>query len=75
MAGNMQHAWAHEWQSNTVLVQESKMRHVIQVFERIGYKRGDSSSGWRVLWSFEYPFATLRSNLQHLKPHQKVSHH
>ena len=49
------------------------MRHVIQVFERIGYKRGDSSSDWRVLWSFEYPFSTLRSKLQHLKPHQKVS--
>ena len=61
-------------QSNTVLVQESKMRHVIQVFERIGYKRGDSSSDWHVLWSFEYPFTTLRNQLLHLKPHQKVSH-
>lgn len=50
------------------------MRHVFNVFERIGYRTGNSASDWDVLWSHDYPFKTMSADLGHLKPHQKVNH-
>jgi hypothetical protein len=51
---------------------ESRLQRVIQVFERLGFQRGDSDSDWTVLWSFEYLFNKYRSKFQHLKSHQKA---
>lgn len=51
------------------------LRHVIEIFDKLGYKRVNGSDGtedWDVLWAHDYPFATL---LKHqLQPHQRVNH-
>ena len=50
------------------------LKHVIEVFDKLGYKRVNGSEGedWDVLWSHEYPFATV---IKHqLLPHQRVNH-
>ena len=48
------------------------MRHIMQVLERIGWKRGSHEDDWRLLWTFEYPFQRFQDKLLKLKPHQKV---
>lgn len=48
--------------------------HVIDIFDRIGYRRVNGSAGeeWDVLWSHDYPFG---HHLQEaLKIHQRVNH-
>jgi tubulin monoglycylase TTLL15 len=50
------------------------LKHVFNVFERIGYEIGDHSTDWDVLWSHDYPFNVLSQHLHNLKPHQKVNH-
>ena len=50
------------------------LKHVIEIFDKLGYKRVNGSEGedWDVLWSHEYPFATV---IKHqLLPHQRVNH-
>lgn len=48
------------------------MKHVFNVFERIGFTTGDSASDWDVLWSHDYPFRILGPYLGNLRPHQRV---
>ncbi|GLH07195.1 Uncharacterized protein GBIM_12709 [Gryllus bimaculatus] len=55
-------------------VDSGYLRHVIAVFERLGFQRVDVSSNWDVLWAHEYPFRNMYSVLKNLKPHQKVNH-
>ncbi|XP_078068301.1 putative tubulin polyglutamylase ttll-15 isoform X2 [Mustelus asterias] len=50
------------------------LEHVVKVFEKIGYMRGDRDSKWDVLWSYNYPFVKLQSILENLASHQKVNH-
>lgn len=55
-------------------IESGYLRHVLAVFEHLGYRRGTRSDAWTVLWSHEYPFVDLASELTHLKPHQRVNH-
>ena len=48
------------------------LKHVFNVFDRIGYMRGTPSSDWDVLWCHDYPFITLHKHLINMKPHQRV---
>ncbi|KAK6186581.1 hypothetical protein SNE40_008595 [Patella caerulea] len=50
------------------------LKHVYNVFNRIGYVTGDENSDWEVLWAHDYPFVSLSKHLSDLKPHQKVNH-
>lgn len=50
------------------------LRHVLVVFERLGYQRGGLDSQWDVMWAHDYPFTKLATQLAHLKPHQKINH-
>ena len=50
------------------------LRHVLAVFDRFGYQRGDLDSQWDVLWAHDYPFTKLAAKLSNLKPHQRVSY-
>ncbi|KAG8230990.1 hypothetical protein J437_LFUL003948, partial [Ladona fulva] len=50
------------------------LKHVVAVFERLGYVLKDNDSNWDVIWSHEYPFQELKADFLNLKPHQKVNH-
>ncbi|KAL3874224.1 hypothetical protein ACJMK2_037269 [Sinanodonta woodiana] len=50
------------------------LRHVFEVFSRLGYVHGDSQTTWDVLWSHDYPFTSMAKHLSNLKSHQKVNH-
>lgn len=50
------------------------LRHVFAVFKRLGYRFGNRSDPWSVLWSHDYPFTQLASDLDNLRPHQRVNH-
>uniref|UniRef100_A0A147BLW8 Putative tubulin polyglutamylase ttll4 n=1 Tax=Ixodes ricinus TaxID=34613 RepID=A0A147BLW8_IXORI len=50
------------------------LRHVFAVFGRLGYRLGNRTDEWSVLWSHDYPFTELASELAHLHPHQRVNH-
>uniref|UniRef100_UPI00398F514B probable tubulin polyglutamylase ttll-15 isoform X1 n=2 Tax=Pristiophorus japonicus TaxID=55135 RepID=UPI00398F514B len=50
------------------------LEHVMKVFKRVGYMRGDKDSEWDVLWSYNYPFVKLQAILENLASHQKVNH-
>lgn len=50
------------------------LRHVYEVFSRLGYVSRDGNSDWTVLWTHDYPFKTLSEHLSHLKPYQRVNH-
>ena len=50
------------------------MSHVSTVFYRLGFQERLPGEPWDVMWSHGYPFIQLQEDLQHLKPHQKVSH-
>ncbi|KAK7482682.1 hypothetical protein BaRGS_00026091 [Batillaria attramentaria] len=55
-------------------VHSGYLKHVFDVFGRLGYASGDENSDWAVLWDHDYPFSTLSEKLAHLKPHQRVNH-
>lgn len=49
------------------------MKHVMAVFERIGFTRGDENTeDWDVLWAHDYPFVKLANKMRTLEAHQKV---
>ncbi|KAG1701320.1 Tubulin polyglutamylase TTLL6 [Nymphon striatum] len=50
------------------------LKHVVNVFEKIGYISRGEDTHWDVLWSHDYPFSELKSALSELKSHQKVNH-
>lgn len=50
------------------------LKHVFDVFDRIGYAAGDGESDWDVLWSHEYPFEILSKKISNIKPHQRINH-
>ncbi|XP_044584926.1 probable tubulin polyglutamylase ttll-15 [Cotesia glomerata] len=53
---------------------ESHLKHVIMILERLGFRRGDNNSHWDLLWAHDYPFKTLANNLKYLREYQKVNH-
>ncbi|KAH6931824.1 hypothetical protein HPB50_000889 [Hyalomma asiaticum] len=53
---------------------QSHLRHVIESFRRYGYRLGGSADRWSVLWSHDYPFTELASDMRELKPGQVVNH-
>nr|XP_054758749.1 probable tubulin polyglutamylase ttll-15 [Lytechinus pictus] len=55
-------------------VNSGYLKHVMSVFERAGYIRGDAQSSWDVLWAHDYPFKELAAVMASLKPYQKVNH-
>ncbi|XP_041469069.1 probable tubulin polyglutamylase ttll-15 isoform X2 [Lytechinus variegatus] len=55
-------------------VNSGYLKHVMAVFERAGYIRGDAQSSWDVLWAHDYPFKELAAVMASLKPYQKVNH-
>lgn len=63
--------WVH-----ALNLQTGYLKHVTNVFSRIGYKRGSSDDSWDVLWVHAYPFVDklLKTQLFNLKGHQKVNH-
>ncbi|XP_003740971.1 tubulin polyglutamylase TTLL4 [Galendromus occidentalis] len=51
------------------------LRHVFDVFRRSGYRvETTKPPHWDVLWSHEYPFGELSTDLSNLTPGQKVNH-
>ncbi|XP_050514072.1 probable tubulin polyglutamylase ttll-15 isoform X1 [Diabrotica virgifera virgifera] len=50
------------------------LKEVFTILDRLGYKKDDNYSEWDLLWAHDYPFTELRSQLDNLKPHQKVNH-
>lgn len=50
------------------------LKHVYAVLDRLGFHQGNNESDWDLLWAHDYPFRTLYSNLNNLKPYQKVNH-
>lgn len=49
------------------------LNHVIDVLDRVGYTYTTNGDGdWDLLWSHNYPFTDLATQLQKLKPYQKV---
>ncbi|XP_057337898.1 probable tubulin polyglutamylase ttll-15 [Microplitis mediator] len=53
---------------------ESHLKHIIMILEKLGFRRGNNESNWDLLWAHDYPFRTLANNLKHLQKHQKVNH-
>ncbi|KAL1428226.1 hypothetical protein MTO96_002628 [Rhipicephalus appendiculatus] len=53
---------------------QSHLRHVIESFRRYGYRLGGRGDRWSVLWSHDYPFTELASDMRELKPGQVVNH-
>ncbi|KAH8040024.1 hypothetical protein HPB51_009280 [Rhipicephalus microplus] len=53
---------------------QSHLRHVIESFRRYGYRLGERADRWSVLWSHDYPFTELASDMRELKPGQVVNH-
>ncbi|KAF0296188.1 Tubulin polyglutamylase TTLL7 [Amphibalanus amphitrite] len=54
-------------------VDSGYLKHVLNVFERLGYERG-SEEDFDVLWSHPYPFRIYNDTLLARKSHQKVNH-
>ncbi|KAF0296186.1 Tubulin polyglutamylase TTLL7 [Amphibalanus amphitrite] len=54
-------------------VDSGYLKHVLNVFERLGYERG-SEEDFDVLWSHPYPFRIYNDTLIARKSHQKVNH-
>jgi hypothetical protein len=49
------------------------LNHLIDVLDRVGYTYTTHDDGdWELLWSHNYPFTELATQLQKLKPYQKV---
>ncbi|XP_067680805.1 probable tubulin polyglutamylase ttll-15 isoform X1 [Haliotis asinina] len=55
-------------------IETGYLKHVFNVFERVGYVTGSQESDWDVLWSHDYPFIAFAKSLSNLKPHQRVNH-
>ena len=54
-------------------VHSGYLNHLIDVLHRIGYTyTTDGNSDWDLLWSHNYPFTDKNTQLQELKPYQKV---
>ncbi|XP_022904085.2 probable tubulin polyglutamylase ttll-15 [Onthophagus taurus] len=52
------------------------LHNLFDVLEKVGYQKKDfeESDNWDLLWAHAYPFRSLYSKLNNLKPHQKVNH-
>lgn len=50
------------------------LRHVYQVFKKMGFVVGGEHSDWVVAWIHDYPFVTFSELMKNLKPYQKVNH-
>ena len=52
------------------------LRHVVEMFERVGYQlvNGSVDADWNVLWSHDYPFGSGGRFFRELKDHQRVNH-
>ena len=50
------------------------LKHVYNVFKKIGFSFGEGMSDWLVLWSHDYPFNKYQKRMKSLKPYQKVNH-
>lgn len=50
------------------------LKHVHLVLERLGYTKKSNNTQWTLLWSHDYPFRTLNTLIQNLKPNQKLNH-
>lgn len=62
-------AWIRGNKKNT-----GYLKHVTNVFSRLGYNLANDGDDWDVLWSHNYPFRELKTMMVNLKPHQKVNH-
>ncbi|XP_028398565.1 tubulin polyglutamylase TTLL5-like [Dendronephthya gigantea] len=63
-------AWIHADHINS-----GYLNHLIDVLDRLGFAyttNGDSD--WDLLWSHNYPFTTLATQLRQMNPYQKVNH-
>ena len=50
------------------------LKHVMAVFDRLGFSRGDPASHWDVLWSHDYPFYQFYDIMLNLRKDQRVNH-
>ncbi|XP_041981293.1 probable tubulin polyglutamylase ttll-15 [Aricia agestis] len=50
------------------------LKHVHLVLDRVGYEKVTNKEPWNLLWSHDYPFRVLYTDLQRLGPNQKVNH-
>ncbi|XP_018577054.1 tubulin polyglutamylase TTLL6 isoform X2 [Anoplophora glabripennis] len=55
-------------------IQTGYLKEVFTILERLGYENNPNATEWDLLWAHEYPFRKLHSQLNNLKPHQKVNH-
>ena len=49
------------------------LKHIIVVFERLGFVVTNGDLDWDVMWTHEYPFTTMAKVITALKPHQRVN--
>ncbi|XP_015110779.1 tubulin polyglutamylase TTLL6 [Diachasma alloeum] len=52
---------------------DAHLKHVINVLEKLGYRRGTNESDWDLLWAHDYPFQAF-PQLRKVRPHQRVNH-
>ncbi|KAL1513685.1 hypothetical protein ABEB36_003062 [Hypothenemus hampei] len=56
-------------------IENGHLTEVYTILERLGYQKNQNpGNDWDLLWAHDYPFRTLQSELQFLKPHQKINH-
>lgn len=53
---------------------ESHLKHVFIILEKLGFTRGTNKSDWDLLWAHDYPYRSIGGNLKKLKSHQKINH-
>lgn len=63
------------WQRNMDRVDNGHLKHVVAVFDRLGYTRVyNETDSWDVMWAHDYPFTALGSILRNLESYRRVNH-
>lgn len=39
--------------------EDAHLKHVINILDKLGYRRGNNESDWDLLWAHDYPFKTF----------------
>ncbi|XP_065357802.1 probable tubulin polyglutamylase ttll-15 [Calliphora vicina] len=53
---------------------EEHLIHVINVLDRLGYKRVNMEDNWDLLWAHDYPFIKMPQRMKSLDKYQMVNH-
>ncbi|KAJ8924058.1 hypothetical protein NQ315_006835 [Exocentrus adspersus] len=55
-------------------IESGFLKEVFLILDRFGYENDPNATDWDLLWAHDYPFRKLYTQLNNLKPHQKVNH-